>query len=176
MRYNCDLDRYCRDSYSIPYRLHVNSRYRNNCYYWSTYWSKWFKVIEAEYDFSFDPPKFIGATVQWSDCGMGYITSDLTTEDFRIELDNERIRCEEIINSNESYTGAEIEYWFFVNKIEEKDPILFQKFKRFITPGQSMLNPMKYYFLSMKEYKGNICKVKVIPDKSKVKFPKKEEY
>lgn len=176
MRYNEDLDRYVRDSYSIPYRLHMNSRYRNNCYYWSSYWSKWFKVIEAEYDFSFPKPKFVGGIVQWSDTGMGYITTDLTTEDFRLELDNDRIRHDRLINSGISYTGAEIEYWFFINKIEEKNPILYQKFKRFITPGQSMLNPMKYYFLSMKVINGNIQKVKAKPDKSKVKFPKKEDY
>ena len=170
--YNPDLDRYVKESHSIPYRLHVNARYRNNCYYWSSYWSKWFKVIEAEYDFSYDIPKFIGAEIRWSDGGYGYTTSDLTKDDFRIELDNEKIYRQDIFNNDQSYTGAEVEYWFFMHPEEDELKRLFDPYLH----GVKRLDPVKYYFLYYSsDFLYGKKKVRVVHDVQRVKFSKKKE-
>lgn len=178
MRYSKELDKYVREHNVIPYRLHIHSRYRNNCFYWSDYWGKWFKVLEVEYDFSYVHPVLIGAYVKWSDGGYGYISTDLTTDDYRIELDKYSIKDQNIINSSESFSGAEIEYWLFLHGIDDKDG-KYRRFRKFISRHSDMrLEHTKFYYITANvNSKGNYSNTAAQRDKRKQKFPKinKEE-
>lgn len=169
MSYNPDLDRHVIEQHYIPYRLHPGSRYRTNCYYWSTYWGKWFKVEEVEYDFGHTPPKLIGVQVRWADGGYGYLSTDLSEEDFRIELDKNRIRDLNIINSGCSYSGAEIEYWFFLHPEEKRYQMLFRSYLK------GKLRPETFYFLYVKRDKNRNKYAVVKQDNTREKFNRRKE-
>lgn len=163
MRYGVELDEYVLQKKAIPYRLHEHSRFRNNCFYWIDYWGKWLKVIKAEYEFGYVYPRFIGAYVRWSDGNMGYISTDLVPEDFKIEVDNASMFEKQIVNTGESYTGAEIEYWLFVRGIDRGR---FKKFKHILND----LDPFTYYFVNAKVCRrGRFYDVTISVDKNKPK-------
>lgn len=170
--YTEKLDKYVEKENLIPYRLHKNARYRTNCYYWIDYDRKWFRVDEVEYDFSTAIPTLGHATVEWMDGLWAYICTDLTIYDFRLERDKYNIRNMDIINSEESFAGGEIEYWLFKHKVNfiEKKYKGFQKY--FDRSGNSAIDSSKYYFIKADLVNGEYKNVKLILDTEHEKFYK----
>lgn len=66
--------------------------------------------------------------------------------EFMIDKNN-IINTKEIINTNISYSGAEIRYWFFLNQ-DNIDENIFDRFYKFLDMnGKSVINDNKYYYL-----------------------------
>lgn len=170
--YTEKLDKYVKSNNLIPYRLHSNARFRNNCYYWISYDNQWLKVEEVLYNFNFKPyPMLDHIIARYQDGTYSYICTDLTIYDFGLEKDKYNIRDKEtIINCNESFSGGEIEYWFFVHNITSLDKKYKEFWKFFDTFSSYRIESYKYYYIKATVKNGVYTKVKFVLDKSKEKF------
>ena len=173
--YTDKLDYYVRHYNLIPYRLHKNARYRNNCFYWIDYENKWFKVEEVEYDFSKPIPLLDHVQVLWMDNLQGYISTDLSIYDFRLGKDKYNIRERKcIVNVDESFAGGEIEYWLFIHNITFLDEKYEEFWKYLDLYSRIRIDPSKYYFIIADEIKVNGVEkyknVKFIEDPTRTKF------
>ena len=77
------------------------------------------------------------------------------------------IEDEHIINSKISYTGAEIKYWFIMNKIDLNIGSKYSGFWSFLNPTSK--NPLidnKFYFVSYNKSRKQKCQI--ILDKTKL--------
>lgn len=168
--YSNGLDRYVRENYNIPYRLHSKARYRNKCWYWIEHERDVFKVTEVLYDFRDKTPVLDHVILKSSNGYVSWICTDLTTYDFFIERDIHDIRNQKIINSNKSFSGGEIEYWFFINKISLTCN-KYKNFAKYLDPKSCYkIEPLKYYYICARENKGTYKNIEFIIDSSKVKF------
>ena len=171
--YGDKLDKYVEAMNIIPYRLHRNSRYRTNCFYWIDYERSWFKVEEVEYNFDTTPPQLDHVTVSWMDGNRAWLCTDLTMYDFRLEKDKYKIADQKIINSDKSYVGGEIEYWLFrhhANFIQRK----WRGFQKYFDPYSELcVDPNKFYFVkARKSGRGQYSYVELILDPTCEKFGK----
>jgi hypothetical protein len=167
------LDEYVELEDLIPYRLHPRARYRNNCYYWIDYENKWFKVTEVLYDFKgSSTPMLDHVIVTYTDGTSSYICTDLTIYDFRLERDKYEIRNKEIINSEESFAGGEIEYWFFKHHITSFDPEYKEFWKFFDISSGLRIEPNKFYFIRADVVDDVYTNVRFINDPTREKFRK----
>ena len=72
-----------------------------------------------------------------------------------------------LINSDTSYTGAEIKYWFILNNIDLKHGAIYAGFWSFLNPNSNnLLIDNKYYFVSYNKSRKQKCQI--ILDKSKL--------
>ena len=111
----------------IPYQVNPGDKLLRGKWYYDIYYSSLFKVLEVKYK----PGGILDYAITKSDEGYSnYISTQLTPyEDYIIDYDRNGLAEEVIINSEKSYTGAEIRYWFFMNDINCFDP----KYKLFWT-------------------------------------------
>lgn len=151
------LDYYVKTRNLIPYRLHPKARYRNRCFYWIANEGKWFRVEEVEYNFADRAnPILDHVIIVWMDNMQGYICTDLCIYDFRLEKDKFGIRnLDTLINTDESYTGAEIEYWFFVHDIDFLDDKYSEFWKYINRESKCCIDPNRYYYIYAEEDKDN---------------------
>lgn len=173
--YGKKLDQYVKSNNYIPYRLHPNARYRNNCYYWSNYDDMQFKVEEVQYDFYTSPKPILDhVIIRYQDGFRAWSCTDLSILDFRLEKDKYDIKDKDIINSKLSFSGGEIEYWFFIHDIQFYDK--YKGFWKYIDPNsESRIDPNKFYFIVAEERYGNFVGIKFILDTTQEKFKKKKE-
>lgn len=166
------LDQYVENEHLIPYRLHPNARYRNNCYYWISAEEKWFKVEEVQYIFNIgSKPMLDHVQVMWMDKLQAYLCTDLNIYDFRLERDKFGIRgYNTLVNQGISFAGAEIEYWMFkhhITFINEK----FKEFWKYIDRNNKYhIEADRYYYIFAEEQNGIYTNVKFILDPSRKKF------
>lgn len=171
--YSNGLDRCIKENYNIPYRLHQKARYRNKCWYWLEHERDVFKVEEVLYEFDGPAPTLNHVILRSSNGYMSWICTDLTTYDFFIERDIYNIRNQKIINSNKSFSGGEIEYWFFMNEISLNSN-KYKNFAKYLNPRSCYkLEPFKYYYICARESKGSYRNIEFIVDPNKVKFKEK---
>lgn len=123
------IDEKFRIRHFIPYHISRHQRYEINRIYYNNYWSSYFKVIDVEYNKN----GFLDdAYVKWEDGCYGLICTELQMDDYLLSYDSKKIyNIKEIINNGRSYTGAEIRYWFFINKITVLDE-KYQGFWRYL--------------------------------------------
>lgn len=167
------LDYYVKNYNLIPYRLHPKARYRTNCYYWIAMEEKWFKVEEVEYCFNNRTnPILDHVQIMWMDHLQGYICTDLCIYDFRLEKDKFNIRgLKTLVNTNESYSGAEIEYWLFVHDISIMDDKYTEFWKYIDRDSESHIDSNRFYYIYAKEdSKGNYYNVYFKLDPTRHKF------
>ena len=88
------------------------------------------------------------------------------TEMYELLHNYDNIEKENIINSSKSYSGAEIKFWFIVNKIDFDDP-QYRGFWSFLDDtSMSVVADNKYYFV---KYNPNLRqRFKISLDKSKL--------
>lgn len=171
--YTEKLNRYVKSDNLIPYRLHKNARFRNNCYYWISYDDQWMKVEEVLYNFNFYPNPLLDHIIARSQDGnVSYICTDLSINDFRLEKDKYNIRNKEnIINCNESFSGGEIEYWLFIHDITSLNKKYREFWKYLSVSGKDRIDSNKYYFIKADISDNEIyTNVKFIHDRTREKF------
>lgn len=173
--YDERLDVYVKNSHTIPYRLRPKARYRRNCWYWIGYESERFKVTEVLYNFERSVPVLDHAIVMSGNGYTSWICTDLTIYDFFLELDIHNIRNINIINSNNSFTGGEIEYWFFMKNISLMSN-KYKNFYRFLNINSDYrIDPFKYYYIKAIELNNTYITVDFIVDMTREKFRKVKE-
>lgn len=123
------LDHAIKVRHYIPYHIKENEKYRENKNYFNYYWNMCFKVVEAHYK-SNNELEYI--YVKCRDHTYHVISSDLYYQDYLLIKDIKKIYEEDIINSTKIYTGAEIIYWFYINKIDLEDK-KFCGFSKFVS-------------------------------------------
>lgn len=89
------------------------------------------------------------------------------SEIYELLHNNENIENQDIINSKLSYSGAEIKFWFIVNKIDLSNPD-YKGFIPFLIPSsKNVVSDNKYYFVKHDESKSQ--KFKIVLDREKSK-------
>ena len=104
-----------RFKHLIPYRIRRFQKYENDEWYYSEYWGKYFRVINARYSGG----NLIDVYVKDEDDMYSLLSSELCFgEDYLLEKDFNLLCNNSIINDGRSHFGAEIVYWFFTNNID----------------------------------------------------------
>ena len=161
------LERLIKRKRIIPYQINPGDKFIKGKWYYDTYYNSLFKVTEVKYNSG----NILDYAITKSDEGYSsYITSPLSPyEDYIIDFDTKDIATMNIINSERSFTGAEIRYWFFMNDINCFDP----KYKYFWTyvdtySNNKVADKQKYFLYA--GLKNNVyTKCRVIKDINKTK-------
>lgn len=164
MYVNEKIDSTIRFKHYIPYRVDRSVRYKSNKMYYCDYWGQFFKVISARYD------KYnilIDAYIRWDDGNYGLICTNLDIEDYLVEKDTTDLYKVNIINNKNSYTGAEIVYWFFMNNISQIDK-KYSGFWKFVDRSSSLkiLDNTRYFLTANVSPEGYYINCKVHRDKN----------
>jgi hypothetical protein len=123
------IDNEFKKYHLIPYRVIRETRYERKGYYYSEYWGSIFKVISVDYDN--ETGELQGAYIRYENGYCGMLCTELDINDYRLIKDTKSLHNTNIINSGEPYSGAEIVYWFFINKITGLNPI-YRGFWKFV--------------------------------------------
>lgn len=107
------LERKIKRNHYIPYRMKKGEKYQEKKKYFNYYWDMCFKVIYITHDNSMD-----SYCVKADNSTYHLLSSDPDVYDYLLIKDENEIYNQNIINSNKSFTGAEIIYWFYVNNID----------------------------------------------------------
>ena len=161
------LERLIKRKRIIPYQINPGDKFIKGKWYYDTYYNSLFKVTEVKYNSG----NILDYAITKSDEGYSsYITSPLSPyEDYIIDFDTKDIATMNIINSERSFTGAEIRYWFFMNDINCFDP----KYKYFWTyvdtySNNKVADKQKYFLYA--GLKNNVyTKCRVIKDINRTK-------
>ena len=165
--YDNSLERLIKRKRIIPYQVNPGDKFIKGKWYYDTYYNSLFKVTEVKYNTG----NILDYAITKSDEGYSsYITSPLSPyEDYIIDFDTKDIATMNIINSEKSFTGAEIRYWFFMNDINCFDP----KYKYFWTyvdtySNNKVADKQKYFLYA--GLKNNVyTKCRVIKDINRTK-------
>ena len=165
--YDNSLERLIKRKRIIPYQVNPGDKFIKGKWYYDTYYNSLFKVTEVKYNTG----NILDYAITKSDEGYSsYITTPLSPyEDYIIDFDTKDIATMNIINSEKSFTGAEIRYWFFMNDINCFDP----KYKYFWTyvdtySNNKVADKQKYFLYA--GLKNNVyTKCRVIRDINKNK-------
>ena len=131
----------------IPYRVFPNEKYKANRWYYSYFYNEIFKVEEVSYN---EDGSLSGAYIKSDENTHSYITTELDIDDYAVYKDRRNIRSMNIINHEESFTGAEIIYWFFMNDITALDP-KYEGFWKYIDRYSiDRINDRSRYFVRAK--------------------------
>lgn len=117
-----NLHTFIRKKHYIPYKiLSTDTKFKEGNRYYIAYYRQTMKVISIEYD-KYGIMEY--CYVKWDDGNYGAYCSNLAIfDDYLMELDSDFLYKEEdIINSPNIYTGAEIKYWLFINNITATSP------------------------------------------------------
>lgn len=166
------LEKLIRRKQLIPYQCTPGDRFMRGKWYYDSYYSSLFKVIDVKYKSG----NVLDYAITKSDEGYNsYITTPLSPEDFIIDFDKSGLVKENIINSEKSYTGAEIRYWFFMNNID----CFNTKYRYFWTYvdtfSNNRISDKQKYFLYAGMRNDEYIHCRVIKDNNKNRKPTEEE-
>ena len=159
------LEREINRKHIIPYRVNRYIKYEVNKWYYSSYWRQCFRVLSVKYNSN---GILEDAYIQWDDYNYGLICTDLCDQDYKMEKDFYDIYNKDIINSDKSYTGAQIVYWFYMNNIDCFNR-KYRGFWKFIdNTSKHRLNDFSRYKLcaTVNEQTGFYNNCKIIKEKS----------
>jgi len=112
---NGSLEKHVRSKKVIPYIVYPTDVYKKNKWYFSLFYNMIFKILDLEYKNG----QLESAYIVSDNSNYCFICTDLdSNEDYSISRDRRSIYKMDIINNEESFTGAEIVYWFFMNDID----------------------------------------------------------
>ena len=112
---NGSLEKQIRSKKIIPYMVYPNEKFKVNKWYYNQFYNEIFKVLEVKYN---EDGSLDYANIMTDSNNYSMISTDICySEDYAISRDRRSIYKMNIINYNESFTGAEIIYWFFMNDI-----------------------------------------------------------
>ena len=123
------LEKQIRQKKIIPYMVFPNEKFKTNKWYYSFFYNSIFKVLDHKYnkDGSLDY-----AYTMSDDGNYALISTDIDSlEDYSVSRDRRSIYKLDIVNHVESFTGAEIIYWFFMNDIDALN-IKYQGFWKYV--------------------------------------------
>ena len=114
------LEKIIRKKRIIPYQCNPGDKFMRGKWYYDNFYGSLFKVVDVKYKSG----NILDYAITKSDEGYSsYIITPLSPyEDYIIDFDKAGLVEENIINSEKSYTGAEIRYWFFMNNIDCFNP------------------------------------------------------
>jgi hypothetical protein len=163
---NGSLEKQIKLKKIIPYYLFPNEKYKVNKWYYSFYYNIIFKVTEVNYK---KDGELEYAFTKTDDNNYSMISTDIdSTEDFAIYHDKKAIYKKEIINSEESYTGAEIVYWFFINDIDCFNK-RYQGFWKYVDRySKYRISDRDKYFIKARIFNGVYVDCKLIKDISSI--------
>lgn len=143
--YPVKLAEFLQENNYIPRKIRYNEHLRMFRRYWIDY-SDLFLKVDKIYNVAGDEYY----SVRYRDNLYGEISYPLDHEStFELLLDKRGIKkLNNIINSPESFSGAEIKYWFFTHNINIKSDKYFG-FLSYLDPNsKSLICDSKYYFVS----------------------------
>lgn len=112
-----NLHSFIKKKHYIPYKiLSTDTKFKEGNRYYIAYYRQTMKVISIEYD-KYGILEY--CYVKWDDGNYGaYCTNLAIFDDYLMDIDSDFLYKEEdIVNSPNIHTGAEIKYWLFVNNI-----------------------------------------------------------
>ena len=173
--YDGALERKVKEYKIIPYRILPEDKYRVGKWYYIGYDNLLIKVTDVVYD-----QKRLDYIIYRTNDGLrGTLTNPLTFgEDYIIKWDqNEVYKVDDIVNTDISYTGAEIAYWFFMNDID----IHNQKYKDFWgyvdTFSKHRIDDKKRYCLKAAKYNPEkYTRCRIVADEKEMLRIQKETY
>ena len=155
------LEKQIRYKEIIPYIILPGERYKKGLWYYNSYFNIVFKVLSVTYNKGILDSVF----VRTDDDNQNLFSTDLAPGDFIIKRDKEKIYKKSIINSQVSYTGAEIIYWFFMNNIKSFNK-KYNGFWKFVDRySKHRVNDYdKYFLVADKDKRGNYIRCRAIKD------------
>lgn len=160
--YSEALEEEVKKTHYIPRKFRENEKLKLYHKYWIPEFGGTVKVNEIEYIDGI-PYYFIKFSKNMS-ANITYPCNFSGMYEMLHNYDN--IENENIINSQKSYSGAEIKFWFICNNIDFNDP-LYKGFCPFLDDtSMSVVADNKYYFVKYTE--GVRQKFKISIDKSKL--------
>lgn len=158
---NGSLEKQVRSKKVIPYIVYPTDVYRKNKWYFSLYYNIIFKILDLEYK----DGRLESAYIVSDDCNYSMICTDLdSNEDYSISRDRRSIYKMDIINHQESFTGAEIVYWFFMNDIDIFNEKYSEFWKYVDRYSKDRVVDRQRYFLRAKLLGGKYVDCKLIKD------------
>lgn len=168
---NGSLEKQIKSKKIIPYLLYPNERYKLNKWYYSFYYNSIFKITEVEYT---ERGELDYALTKTDDGNFNHISTELDfLEDYAIYYDRRKICDMNIINNPESFTGAEIVYWFFVHDIDCFN-LKYQGFWKYIDRySKYRIADRDRYFIKAKILNDNYVDCSMIKDISYISHNQK---
>lgn len=159
------LEKQIRLKKIIPYMVFPNERFKTNKWYYSYYYNNIFKVLDCCYTKN---GILEYAYIMSDDGNYSMISTDIcSTEDYCISRDRRSIYKIDIVNYPESFTGAEIVYWFFINNISSFD-IKYQGFWKYIDRYSiDRVSDRDRYYIKAKLIGNKYTDCQIIKDTSK---------
>lgn len=148
----------------IPRKLKLGENLKQYHRYWSSFFDVFFKVMQI-----YHVEKTEYYSVKFPNLLFGEISFPVDYNYmYELMVDYHNIKdIENIINHSESFTGAEIRYWFYINKINLNDP-KYRAFYPFLNPeSKSGILDDKHYFICATQINNAYTNCKVKIDKSK---------
>lgn len=167
------LEKLIKRKQLIPYQVNPGDKFIKGKWYYDSYYRSLFKIIDVKYKAG----NILDHAITRSEEGYSsYIVTPLTPyEDYIIDFDTKNIAEENIINSEKSYTGAEIRYWFFINNITCFDP-KYRYFWTYVdTYSNNKVADKQKYFLYAGLKNGVYTHCRVIKDCNKSNKPSAKE-
>lgn len=162
---NDNTDEKIRNGHFIPYMVNRSTQYIPGEIYYSSYWMELFKVLSCEYDHN----KLISAYVRYFTGYYGITATPLAVGDYHLIKDINNIYRKNIIEDGEIYTGAEIIYWFFMQRITCFDK-KYKDYWKYVDrySGHRLSDTSYYKIIGFRGKDGNYYNCRII----KVKTPK----
>ncbi len=160
--YPAKLEEYIISSRFIPRKIRSNEHLKIFHKYWTTSFDRTIKVEDI-----FTAERVEYYTIRYDFRMYGCISHPLAVDTcYELLHNKEGIENNIIINENNSYSGAEIKYWFIVNHIDFDDS-KYSGFWSFLNPeSDNLLIDNKYYFVSYDKRRKQKCQISL--DKSKL--------
>lgn len=143
---NKKLDQYVEERHIIPYSLSPKDRFEKNNYYFIDFNGKIIKVLFVKY---YRSGELEGLEVKYNNNMHSYICTDIDPGyDYLLKKDYNDLFKKDIINDGLIHTGAEIKYWFFMNKISCFDK-KYRGFWKLVDPySPRCISDYNKYFLT----------------------------
>ena len=157
-----NIDNRIKRKHIIPYSIFPGEKYKKGKWYFNRYDNMFFKVLDVTYTNGNLEEVYI-KTDEGNYCS---IATDLSDEDLLVEKDKNNIyKLPTLFNSNISYTGAEITYWFFMHDINcmNKEYSNFWKFVDRYSLDR-LDEKTKYFLYCTRNKWGNIKSVRIKED------------
>ena len=155
------LEEYIRKNKYIPRKVRDNEHLKLYHRYWLEDYNEVVKVDDI----------FITRYVEYYSIRyksmVSCIPAPVPKYTYELLHNKEHIEKVDLINSEKSYTGAEIKYWFLMNNIDLESGSQYSGFWSFLNPcSNNLLIDNKFYYVSYNIERRQKCQV--ILDKTKL--------
>lgn len=155
------LEKKIKNDHYIPFRVSKGQKYVQYCRYYNEYWNMCFKVQSCHYNGN----ELESVYVKSDDGNYQLFSTDLVSSDYLLVRDDLKLYKRKIINTNRSYRGAEIIYWFYCNNITCFNP-KYRGFWKYLDPTSAhrISDYNHYYIIGIEDENGIYTDCKIIKD------------